>query len=202
MLGSGRPTPVDELYHQQRCRAPRRVHPLSQLTPPLARPPPPRAGVVLLTEPGRRNPDGDGVRLLIGFPNANSGAGGWRPPAGEGQHRGWRWRRWWRWRRRRRARPPSCPEAPPPKPPPALLLPVAYFNATEGPSRDLVVELDNATLTSVRADGAVGLTVRAGNSGAPARWAGAAAASQACMSGQRSTCSLLLPLCAPPRRAP
>ena len=46
---------------------------------PHAPPPPPiaslpNAGVVLLTEPGTRLPDGDGVRLLIAFPNANSGA--------------------------------------------------------------------------------------------------------------------------------
>lgn len=32
------------------------------------------ACVVLLTEPGTRLPDGEGVRLLIGFPDANSGA--------------------------------------------------------------------------------------------------------------------------------
>ncbi|KAI7840459.1 hypothetical protein COHA_005761 [Chlorella ohadii] len=32
------------------------------------------SGVVLLTEPGTRLHDGDGVRLLIAFPNANSGA--------------------------------------------------------------------------------------------------------------------------------
>lgn len=51
------PTPLSPA---SRLRIPRRPRP---------------AGVVLLTEPGTRLPDGDGVRLLIGFPNANSGAG-------------------------------------------------------------------------------------------------------------------------------
>jgi hypothetical protein len=38
---------------------------------------------------------------------------------------------------------------------------VAYFNATEGPSANLLVELDNTTLTSTTGpNGSVGLTVR------------------------------------------
>ncbi|KAL4434814.1 hypothetical protein ABPG77_005341 [Micractinium sp. CCAP 211/92] len=35
---------------------------------------PPQPGVVLLTQPGVRNPDGSGVRFLVGFPEANSGS--------------------------------------------------------------------------------------------------------------------------------
>ncbi|EFN53802.1 hypothetical protein CHLNCDRAFT_136492 [Chlorella variabilis] len=68
------------------------------------------AGVLLLTQPGVRLPDGAGVRFLAAFPDANSGA-------------------------------------------------VAYFNATEGPSTDLVIELDNTTFTSTMGPGnTVGLT--------------------------------------------
>ena len=108
-------------------------------------------GVVLLTEPGTRNPDGDGVRLLIGFPDANSGAvayfnatqvqlGGWAVPCAGLEDMPPPYSTWLR------QRPPA----------PAFCRPLSW----QGPSRDLMVELDNSTLTSVAVDGSVGLTVR------------------------------------------
>lgn len=136
-------------------------------------------GVVLLTEPGTRLPDGDGVRLLIAFPNANSGAVAYfnatqvrvqrctneAVQLGMGSAMGCGMRG-------RCAAQVALPcrhlqhtldalhvtntASVPPDPSLAAL----RFQLTQGPSRDLIVELDNTTLTSTAVDGSVGLTVR------------------------------------------